>query len=234
MLVVEKGNLKKGAARLKLSVMKLKAQHPLFKLELNPKTCLDLNLSADNPDLKYIDSAEKLGKYILQRIRQEHALYAIGGYGENRKIYSQFAHFDSEEGKRNIHLGIDFWAPAGTPIFCPIDGHVHSFQFNDNAGDYGATLILEHHYKDKHFYTLYGHISLSDLDHFSPGKTVMAGERIAHLGQKNENGGWPPHLHFQIIRDLQNYSGDYPGVVASHQAEAYLQNCPNPSNFFDL
>ena len=62
--------------------MKPKAQFPLFRLNLHPRNCLELNLSAENPDLKYIDSQEKLGKYIQQRIRQEHRLYAIGGYGE--------------------------------------------------------------------------------------------------------------------------------------------------------
>jgi murein DD-endopeptidase MepM/ murein hydrolase activator NlpD len=212
--------------------MKINVQHPLFKLVLNPKTCHQLNLSADNPDLKYIDSQDKLGKYILQRIRQEHALYAIGGYAENRKIYSQFEHFDSEGGKRNIHLGVDFWAPAGTPIFCPIDARVHSFQYNDNPGDYGATLILEHQHKGKAFYTLYGHISLADLEGLEKGKEFKAGDRIAHLGKENENGGWPPHLHFQVIKNLEGNSGDYPGVVASHQAKAYLSNCPNPEPFF--
>lgn len=212
--------------------MKLEVQHPLFKLELNPKTCHELNLSADNPDLKYIDSQEKLGRYIQQRIRQENALYAIGGYGENRKIYSQFKHFDSDSGKRNIHLGIDFWAAAGTPLFCPLPATVHSFQFNDHPGDYGATIILEHQNGNSTFYTLYGHLALANLANLEEGQSLMPGDRVGHLGAEPENGGWPPHLHFQFILDLEGKSGDYPGVIGSHQAKAYLQNCPDPRFFF--
>lgn len=213
--------------------MKPKAQFPLFRLNLHPRNCLELNLSAENPDLKYIDSQEKLGKYIQQRIRQEHRLYAIGGYGENRKIYSQFEHFDSEGGKRSIHLGVDLWAPAKTPVYCPRDAKVHSFQFNDHPGDYGATLILEHEQKGKTFYSLYGHICLADLDRHEIGQEIKAGEIICHLGAENENGGWPPHLHFQLILDLQGAKGDYPGVVEAHQAKAYLENCPDGRSFFN-
>lgn len=204
----------------------------LFHLEINPDTCVDINLSADNPDLKFIDSSRKLGLYVQQKIRQEHALYAIGGYGENRKIYSRFKHFDTQDGKRNIHLGLDFWAPAGTPIYCPERARVHSFQFNNHPGDYGATIILEHQREAQSFYTLYGHLSLDDLKGISLGQEIEAGERFAHLGEESENGGWPPHLHFQLINDLQAWQGDYPGVVAEDQAPAYLLNCPNPRHYF--
>jgi len=212
--------------------MKPRALKSLFRLELNPDTCMELNLSADNPDLKFIDSAEKLGRYIQQKVRQESRLYAIGGYGENRKIYSRFKHFDTEAGKRCIHLGVDFWAEAGTPVFCPADGKVHSFSFNDNPGDYGAILILEHSQNGKRYYSLYGHISLKDLDAYTKGQEFKAGELLCHLGALNENGHWPPHLHFQLIKDLEGNSGDYPGVVEAEEAEHYLNNCPNPRSFF--
>lgn len=212
--------------------MKPRATKALFRLEVNPQTCLDLNLSADNPDLKFIDSQDKLGQYIQQKVRQESCLYALGGYGENRKIYSRFKHFDTESGKRNIHLGIDFWADAGTPIYCPADGEVHSFRYNDHAGDYGATLILEHQQKGKTFYSLYGHIALSDLEKYQSKTSFKAGELLAHIGAKTENGAWPPHLHFQLIRDLKGWKGDYPGVVATEDAKEYLANCPNPIHFF--
>ncbi|MCR9152790.1 MAG: peptidoglycan DD-metalloendopeptidase family protein [Bacteroidetes bacterium] len=208
------------------------AEHPLFKLDINAETCLELNLSADNPDLKFIDSAEKLGLYIQQKIRQESCLYALGGYGENRKIYSRFEHFDTAGSKRCIHLGIDFWAEAGTPIFCPKAGRVHSFQYNNNLGDYGATLILEHNEEGQTFYSLYGHLALQDIADLKEGQPVKAGDRICHLGEEAENGAWPPHLHFQLILDLEGYKGDYPGVVEKDKAPTYLKNCPDPRTFF--
>lgn len=206
--------------------------YPLLQLDLNEDTFIRLNLSADNPDLKYIDSMDKLDKYVRQKIRQDHRLYALGGYGENRKVYQQFKHFDTGAGHRSIHLGIDFWAEEGTPIFCPRDAEVHSFQFNDKPGDYGATIILEHQNQRQTFYSLYGHLSLGDLQNLKPGQRFRAGDRLAHFGTENENGGWPPHLHFQLIYDLQGWTGDYPGVAKENEAHAYLSNCPNPISYF--
>jgi hypothetical protein len=43
-----------------------------------------------------------------------------------------------------------------------------------------------------------------------------------------ENGQWPPHLHFQVIIDMEFKKGDYPGVCKLNEKEKYLRNCPNP------
>jgi hypothetical protein len=48
-----------------------------------------------------------------------------------------------------------------------------------------------------------------------------------------ENGQWPPHLHFQIVVDMEipiaiGRKGDYPGVCKLSEKEKYLNNCPNP------
>ena len=43
-----------------------------------------------------------------------------------------------------------------------------------------------------------------------------------------ENGHWPPHLHFQLIRELGDWSGDYPGVCKYSEKEKYLANSPDP------
>jgi len=51
------------------------------------------------------------------------------------------------------------------------------------------------------------------------------------LGKPDENGGWPPHLHFQLIRDMQGFVGDYPGVCAKQDLTFYANNCPDPSAF---
>jgi hypothetical protein len=50
-------------------------------------------------------------------------------------------------------------------------------------------------------------------------------------GLPTENGGWPPHLHFQLIRDIQHYHGDYPGVCAKRDVDFYACNCPDPASF---
>jgi len=51
---------------------------------------------------------------------------------------------------------------------------------------------------------------------------------IAHFGEPNENGHWPPHLHFQIILDMELKQGDYPGVCKYSERQKYLANCPDP------
>jgi hypothetical protein len=60
------------------------------------------------------------------------------------------------------------------------------------------------------------------------------GEIIGYIGDYNENGTWPPHLHFQIIEDLRNQIGDYPGVASEAESDFYLTNCPDPSIIFNL
>lgn len=136
---------------------------------------------------------------------------------------------NAEEGEpRRLHLGVDIWGPAGTPIFAPLGGMIHSFAFNNHFGDYGATLIVLHQLDGLPFYTLYGHLSLKDIENISTGQYVTRGQEIAHFGFPHENGHWPPHLHFQLILDLGLYEGDYPGVCRYSEREHYLNNCPDP------
>jgi len=129
---------------------------------------------------------------------------------------------------RNIHLGIDIWGEADTPVYAPMQGIVHSFNFNNAFGDYGATIILQHAIEGFYFHTLYGHLSLKSIQNLKQGETVEKGQWIASLGEAEENGHWPPHLHFQIVIDMQGMKGDYPGVCKYSEREAYLANCPDP------
>ena len=69
-----------------------------------------------------------------------------------------------------MHIGLDLWIKAGTPVLSALDGKVHSFDFNAGFGDYGPTIILEHQLEDQTFYTLYGHLSLDSLDGLKIGK----------------------------------------------------------------
>jgi murein DD-endopeptidase MepM/ murein hydrolase activator NlpD len=82
------------------------------------------------------------------------------------------------------------------------------------------------------FYFLFGHLNQNNLANLHEGKFIKKGEKIADLGTFEENGGWPPHLHFQIIKDLEGCSGDYPGVVKKSDLDHYQQNCPDPMIIF--
>ena len=129
---------------------------------------------------------------------------------------------------RRLHLGIDIWGKPYTKVMAPLSGIVHSFAFNNAFGDYGATIILTHNLEGMIFHTLYGHLSLNSIKNLQEGDVVKKGDVFAEFGIPFENGQWPPHLHFQIVFDMQGMKGDYPGVCAYSERESYLANCPDP------
>lgn len=201
----------------------------LFSEPLSPANSVALDLSATNKELNPAIYANipTFCAYIEQKLG---AKIGVGGYLEHRIIYEAHENFATTSADfRNIHLGVDFWAPAGTPVFAPLDGEIHSFQVNPGSGNYGPTIILFH--PSLGIYSLYGHLAKQDLKGLSVGMPIAAGQLLCHLGEPNENGGWPPHLHFQLIRDMQGYSGDYPGVCSQRDLAYFANNCPDPLTF---
>src|SRR5579872_1411853 len=102
-----------------------------------------------------IADTERFATWINRTLRQHQARYGIGGYGEHRTLYARSRHFGGQGEPRRLHLGIDIWGPAGTKVMAPLDGLVHSFGFNNNDSDYGATMILTHNLDGTAFHTLY-------------------------------------------------------------------------------
>ena len=198
---------------------------------------IQLDLSSSNIKLDEIDvsNAINFGNFINYYIESNKALVAYGGYNEMRSLYKRSQHFNEDPAtERNIHLGLDLWIEANTNIYVPLDGMVHSFKNNTNYGDYGPTIILEHKIKDVQFYTLYGHLSLESIQDLKVGQCFKQGSIVGTLGDPSVNGDYPPHLHFQIIKDLQGYQGDYPGVCNIKDLAFYLNNCPDPDNLLKL
>ncbi len=205
-----------------------------------------IDLSKTNTSLteEIYSDTKSFSNYINEKRKEQGAKFLIGGYGELRDMYKRSLLFDEEkkygiekpitEEPRRLHIGIDIWGDEKTPIFVPLGGTVHSFAYNNNFGDYGATIILQHQLDTIVFFTLYGHLSLADIAHLKEGKFLSRGELLAHFGPPAENGNWPPHLHFQVISDLRLYKGDYPGVCAEREATKYLANCPNPDLILNL
>ncbi|MCU0900121.1 MAG: peptidoglycan DD-metalloendopeptidase family protein [Cypionkella sp.] len=157
--------------------------------------------------------------------------YGIGTYGEDRSVYrtAQFADGISPE-RRTRHLGIDVFAPAGTPLYAPLAGRVRHLSYNADPLDYGHTLILEHDAGDLRFFTLYGHLAGSLPHLLRPGASVGAGQHIADLGDWHENGGWAPHAHFQIMTDmLDQTGGNFYGVGHSSLWDVWQSICPDPN-----
>ena len=204
--------------------------HPVVPFNPSEDRLLKLDFTAANTALAdaMVKDTDSFSDYISQLISSSHARYGIGGYNEHRTIYSRSEVFNgSKEEPRRLHLGTDIWGAVNTPVYAPLGGMVHSFAFNEAFGDYGATIILMHQLDGYAFHTLYGHLSLKDIQHLNEGDYISRGVEFAHFGPPEENGNWPPHLHFQIIIDMEYKEGDYPGVCRYSEREYYLSNCPD-------
>ena len=213
---------------LDAKVLKIENQENIYtKLDLSifNNEFVDLNLKTPSD----------FENYITNILISKHANIAFGGYLEKRNLYRRSTIFGSDlEPERNIHIGIDLWTNAGTTVLAAIDGTIHSFQNNLGLGNYGPTIILEHHVDNLTFYTLYGHLSKNSISTLKIGDFYKMGQPVAKLGTSSENGDYAPHLHFQIIQNMANYFGDYPGVCNQNDLEYYSNNCPNPEILLKL
>jgi len=190
-----------------------------------------LDFTANNPLLAHPERLRDTFVFdavVDEMLTQQGASVGIGGYLENRVIYRRSPHFEAATEPRSLHLGVDVWVPAGTPVAAPLAGVVHSLADNTNFGDYGPTIILQHELEGVTFFSLYGHLTRTDLVGLAPGQAVAAGQVIAHVGPHPENGDWPPHLHFQLMVDMQGRWGDFPGVAPPSERAYWAALCPDP------
>ena len=210
---------------------------PVMGESLNAENALPLDFTASNVMLRSVDLSDtpSFDLFVFQQLSSGGKIFGHGGYLEKRDIYRRSEVFaTAQEDFRNIHLGIDIWTAAGSPVFAPLDGKVHSFQDNEGFGNYGPTIILEHQVQGMLFYSLYGHLRQEDLRGLEVGQVIRAGEIFCRVGPYPENGDWPPHLHFQLIWDLGEHWGDYPGVASEKDLDYYRQNCPDPAPLLGL
>ena len=182
-----------------------------------------------------------LDSWVEDRIARADATVGVGRYGEARLLYDDPAfHELGNNGPeaRTIHLGLDLFAPPGTPVRSPLPGTVVSAADNANPHDYGPTVVLRHTAADgTAFHTLFGHLDHPTLKQLTPGQAVGAGEVIGWLGDASVNGGWPPHLHFQVIAldPLHDDGtpaparGNFPGVALQRTRAVWESVLPDPS-----
>ena len=150
--------------------------------------------------------------------------FSIGKYNEVRpNMYNA----DIFEGVRNIHMGVDIGGPVGTPCMAFADGEISHFGYNPEPGDYGHVIITKHNISGTTVWALYGHLDSTSVKDKSFGQIMNKGEVIAWFGARHENGGWEPHLHFQLSL-LEPETHDLPGVVASGDRAQALLDYPDP------
>ena len=90
------------------------------------------------------------------------------------------------------HMGIDYAAPTGTPIFSVANGRVAHLGYN---GAFGNLIILEH---PGNYHTYYAHLSNYNVE-LTVGTEVRRGLEIGYVGSTGRSTG--PHLHFELRKN---------------------------------
>jgi len=205
-------------------------------IRTNEIQSLDLSVSStwighekDFNDLDYF-------QYKLNTLQREHPSKILaGGYLEPRPIYTTSSYDkigNNGRESRSIHLGVDFWLPAVTPVYALFDGEVVTAVNDAGDKEYGGLVILSHQEEGLKFYTLYGHLSVDSATRYKVGAQLKAGDEIGVLGNCAENGNWAPHLHFQIMLSMLDYKIDFPGVGYYKQMKVWKSLCPDPNLLF--
>jgi 4-aminobutyrate aminotransferase-like enzyme/Ser/Thr protein kinase RdoA (MazF antagonist) len=174
-----------------------------------------------------------LTEKIFSEMKRAGASVGVGRYDEPRMLYTSplfGAGDDCTDERRTIHLGIDLFVEPGTPLRAPLEGVVHIVANNTAPLDYGPLVILRHETGDgEEFFTLYGHLTRDTLTSFKVGQRVARGQPFARVGSAQENGGWTPHVHFQIVLDLLEFGADFPGVAYASQRSVWTSLSPDPN-----
>ena len=209
---------------------------PVIPSNLREGNCLVLDLSVGSTFLGADPLAageSHMTAKIQHAVKAAKASIAVGRYNEARPVYTSpaFAATANPTGEhRTIHIGIDLFADPGTPVSAPLDATVHAFADNNKPLDYGPVIILRHETGEGlEFFTLYGHLSRESLLTLRIGDRIAAGKPFGYIGEAAENGGWTPHLHFQIILDLLELSTDFPGVALASQRDVFTHLSPDPN-----
>ncbi len=206
---------------------------PLME-QLDEALVLDLSVASlwTGADPAAVEEAALTAR-IAAALQEAGARVAVGRYDEARALYSAAAFGDVRRPtaeRRCLHLGLDLFAAAGTPIHAPLAGTVIACANNAQAQDYGPVILLRHSTDSgQEFFTLYGHLSIASLDRVSIGQSIARGELLAQVGETKVSGGWPPHVHFQIITDALGLATEFPGVARTSERALWHSLSPDPN-----
>jgi 4-aminobutyrate aminotransferase-like enzyme len=232
----------RSATVQKLLTANAKSSAPL--LDVDPRTSRNLafDLSVGSSFLGADPSAaetDTLTERIFVDMKKAGVSVGIGRYAEARLVHTSpiFAPGNTNQSstghrdeRRTIHLGMDFFTGPRSAVYAPIEGVVHILASNAAHQDYGPVAILRHTAgKGQEFFTLYGHLAADSVAHLRVGQTIGRGERFARVGATQENGGWPPHLHFQVIVDLLELGEKFPGLAYPAEREVWKDLSPDPN-----
>lgn len=208
--------------------------------DVRTEPLLVFDLSVGSPLLSG-DSAEnsesKLTERLFGLMKAANVKVGVGRYDEARMLYvTPLFDADSPNAeRRTVHLGIDLFVEADSAVYAPLAGEVYAFNNNTAPLDYGPVIILKHEPENgQTFFTLYGHLSQGSIDSLRIGQRFETGQLLGSVGAPPVNGGWTPHLHFQIITDLLDLDCDFPGVCRASEREIWREFSPDPNSILGI
>ena len=92
---------------------------------------------------------------------------------------------------KKMHLGMDFAAPRGTPIYATGDGVV--IRADSRSSGYGKHIRIDHGFG---YETLYGHMYKFSVRR---NQRVKRGDLIGFVGSSGRSDG--PHVHYEVFKD---------------------------------
>jgi 4-aminobutyrate aminotransferase-like enzyme/Ser/Thr protein kinase RdoA (MazF antagonist) len=168
----------------------------------------------------------------------EHGIaLGVGPWGEARNVYNSelFTSRFVEGQRRDRHIGLDLFMPAGTKLYCPLAGVVKSIEIEDESFGYGCAVAIEHAPQGcPGFTTLWGHLAHEAATRLKSGDRIEAGSLVGEIGASGENGGWVPHLHLQISTDPTLAARDIPGAGEVEYLDVWRELFPNPADLVGL
>ena len=136
----------------------------------------------DDGPADYFDSHGKSARKALMRTPINGARLS-SGYGMRKHPILGYS---------KKHLGVDFAAPKGTPIFAAGDGTIERI---GREGNYGKYVRIRH---NGTYSTAYAHLS-GYAKGMSKGRRVRQGQIIGYVGSTGMSTG--PHLHYEVLRN---------------------------------
>lgn len=200
-----------------------------------------LDLSPPSPAVDPADIRRALERTV-RRATEGSRRFAFGRYGEARLP----GVFPVDEGRpfsaerRSVSLGVEVFAPAGAAVRAVLAGEVVAAGADPVSGR-GLRVELRHSADGGAFRSIYRGLTGEGAP--EPGAAVAAGGRLGSIADSGENGGWPPHLQFQIALEPDadespatdegrlTYGDRLRAAAAPSDLEPFAALCPDPSPF---
>ncbi|MDP3881960.1 MAG: peptidoglycan DD-metalloendopeptidase family protein [Nanoarchaeota archaeon] len=201
--------------------------------DLKGKRWVHIDLNAESLKTSLDLSNSEICKRWIDEIHKKKGVeHSYGGFLEDRSNLWK-DHYNKEI-NAFVHLGVDFSVPARTKVALVRRARVESILIDkDQHGGWGGMIVWK--LLDEDYYLSYGH--LKHEIKLKVGDIKEAGEIFAEVGESDENGGWWPHLHLQLMDQgfIDAFGGDW-GEIDGYLSKGskLIKNVFNPMRLVEF